>query len=265
MFKKGKLGARLIFFCYVMIFTFLSIIPFFLLALSSLIDWDEKIFHFSFLSYKKFIEEKVVILNIFRTLAYSLIATSIAVLISYPVAYFLTFISPRVNFNKNVVFLISFPIWINTVVRIISLEIFLGKINEQILIGSVWGVIISMVYLFFPYVTISIYNGMEGIDNVIIEASKDLGATGWTTFWRIVFPLSFWSAVAGVLMMLSGCMSTLLINRYIAQNKIPLIADVITGHFYYGSTFGVGSAISLVLWISVSLAIFLVFKKRKRR
>ncbi len=61
-------------------------------------------------------------------------------------------------------------------------------------------VITGLVYNYLPFVILAIYSSLSRLNPELTEASRDLGASGWTTFWRITFPVLLPAIVAGALL-----------------------------------------------------------------
>ena len=141
----------------------------------------------------------------------ALLVTIIVLLIGYPIAYYLTTASgPSVSI---VVLSIVLPYFTSLIVRTFSWMVLLGEhglINDTLraagLIGEPLslmynrlGVLIGMSYVLLPYMVLTLYAAMRGIDASLLRAAEGMGASGFYTFWRVYFPLSLPGVLSGAL------------------------------------------------------------------
>jgi putative spermidine/putrescine transport system permease protein len=137
-------------------------------------------------------------------------ATLISLVLAYPTAYFITRLPRR--FASVVLVLILVPFLASILVRLYAFTQILGRkgiINSVVgfvglgpfeLLFNRTGAVIGMVDFLLPYLVLTIYGVMAGIDQSLITAAKSLGATPWQAFRTIFFPLSFNGLVASTLL-----------------------------------------------------------------
>lgn len=139
-----------------------------------------------------------------KTLRLSLITVAVSLCIGYPVAYYLARkLDEDVAFSLLFVFVL--PFIISTIVRTFSWRFLLGRsglINQALIAVGVldqpldWllfsdiSVLIGLVTASIPFVIFPIWLSLRNIDNSLLEASADLGASPATTFRRVTLPLS---------------------------------------------------------------------------
>ena len=139
-----------------------------------------------------------------KTLRLSLITVVISLCIGYPVAYYLARkLDEDVAFSLLFVFVL--PFIISTIVRTFSWRFLLGRsglVNQTLLSLAVinqpldWllfsdiGVLIGLITASIPFVIFPIWLSLRNIDNSLLEASADLGASPFTTFRKVTLPLS---------------------------------------------------------------------------
>jgi len=145
-----------------------------------------------------------------RTLVYVGIATTISLLIGYPVAYFIA----RHSGRAKAAFLVAFiaPFWISYMMRMFAwvnllqptgyvnrILKWLGIIQEPVLWlnGKPSTVVLGLVYGYVPYMILPLYAMLDRIDRSTIEAARDLGASQAKTFFRVTLPLSRQAILAG--------------------------------------------------------------------
>jgi spermidine/putrescine transport system permease protein len=129
--------------------------------------------------------------------------TTVVLVLGYPMAYW---IASRHSKHRHFYLLLIFvPYWISYVIRSYAWYPLLGTngVLNTVLVGTGilsapserflftrFSVELGLTYVWFPFAVIPIYLALERIDRALLEASADLGASRFSTFWRIIFPLS---------------------------------------------------------------------------
>lgn len=141
----------------------------------------------------------------------ALIVTVTALVIGYPIAYYLsTAKGPSVSI---VVLSIVLPYFTSIIVRTFSWMVLLGEhglVNNTLLASGLiseplplmynrMGVLIGMSYVLLPYMVLTLFAAMRGIDSSLLRAAEGLGASGFYTFRRVYFPLSLHGVLSGAL------------------------------------------------------------------
>ena len=201
------------------------------------------------------------------SLSFSLIATTVCLLIGYPLAYCMSRMSEK---SRNIlIVLLMLPMWISLLIRTYSLMTLLdnggliSSLFEKIglprlaFIGTDGAVILGMIYDFLPYMVLPIYTSLVKIDKRYIEASADLGGNSFTTLRKVIFPLTRPGIISGVTMVFVPSISTFYISQKLGGGSFDLIGDTIERQFQNQVTYHTGAAISLVMMILilVSLAV----------
>lgn len=219
---------------------------------------------FTFESYQKFLEPYY-IKALLRSIQLAFISTVICLILAYPLAMILS--SKDMSGKQIVLLLVVLPMWMNSLLRTYAWASLLentGVINGLLqwlklpTIKFLYGdkaVIFGMVYNFFPFMVLPIYNALCKIDYHFIEASYDLGANKATTFRRIILPLSMPGVVTGIVMVFMPALTTFLITRLLGGGKVMLIGNIIEEQFTRTRDLGFGSAISMILMLLVLLAL----------
>ena len=201
---------------------------------------------------------------------FSLIATVVCLIIGYPLAYFLSRLSP--GRQKVMVLLLMLPMWISLLIRTYSLmalldnggiiSSFLVKLGFEKLtfIGTGGAVILGMVYDYLPYMVLPIYTSISKLDKRYIEAAGDLGCNGWKTITKVVFPLSVPGIVSGITMVFVPSISTFYISQKLGGGSFDLIGDTIERQFQNKLTYHTGAAISLVMMILILISLAIMNK-----
>lgn len=154
----------------------------------------------------------VVVIDAFYTTFWISLAVTLAVLVvSYPVAYFLTRAKGLVF--SAVILCIVVPYFTSVIVRTYSWMVLLGRngIVNQTLLGlgivdrplellyNKTGILIGMTYVLMPYMVLTLYAAMKGIDLRLLSAAKGMGAGNLYVFRRVYFPLSVHGVISGSL------------------------------------------------------------------
>ncbi len=108
-----------------------------------------------------------------------------------------------------------------------------------------------MVYNFLPFMILPIYNVLIKLDQDVVNAARDLGASSFQTFWKVTFPLSLPGVISGVTMVFIPSLTTFVISDLLGGGKILLIGNMIEQEFKQLNNWNVGSAMSMILLLFV--------------
>ena len=115
-------------------------------------------------------------------------------------------------------------------------------------------VVLGMVYNYVPYMILPLYTSMTKIDQSLVEAAQDLGASTTQTLFRVLIPMSVPGISTGITMVFVPAVSTFVISRMLGGGSNLMIGDLIEMQFLGNSyNLNVGSAMSLVLMVIVLL------------
>ena len=201
---------------------------------------------------------------LWQSIVYSLISAFICLLLGYPVAYYIAHTSALSQ--KILYMLVMLPMCMSFLLRTLAWVGLLqdtGLINRLLqtiglpqmqLIRTPGAVVLGMVYNYLPYMILPLYTAMTKIDNSIIEAAEDLGASPVSTFTKVLLPMSSPGIATGITMVFVPSVSTFIISRMLGGGSNLLIGDLIEMQFLGNSyNFNLGSAMSLVLMVIVLL------------
>ena len=204
------------------------------------------------------------------SLGFSLIATTVCLLIGYPLAYCMSKASER---SRGVLMmLLMLPMWISLLIRTYSLmalldnggliSTFLVKLGFEKLtfIGTDGAVILGMIYDFLPYMVLPIYTSLTKLDKRYLEASADLGCNAFGTLTKVIIPLTMPGIVSGVTMVFVPSISTFYISQKLGGGAFDLIGDTIERQFQNAVTYHTGAAISLVMMILILISLAIMNK-----
>jgi len=125
------------------------------------------------------------------------------------------------------------------------------------LLYSNTGVIIGIVYVYLPFMVLPLYATLERLDRSYLEASLDLGASQWQTFFRVVVPLARPGIVSGIILVFVPALGTFLISDLLGGPDSQLIGNVIERQFKAANNLPFGSALSFILMYATFAALAL--------
>ena len=199
-----------------------------------------------------------------RSLILAAVSTAICLVMAFPVGYFLSRL--RANKQHIMLMLVMLPMWMNFLLRtyawmgLLSIN---GPVNAVLgvfglgpfnILNTSGAVVLGMVYNYVPYMILPLYTSMTKIDQSLVEAAQDLGASTTKTLLRVLIPMSVPGISTGITMVFVPAVSTFVISRMLGGGSNLLIGDLIEMQFLGNSyNLNVGSAMSLVLMIIVLL------------
>lgn len=215
---------------------------------------------FSFENYKNFFTPVYLKMTL-SSFWYAFLITVISLIIAYPTAYLLT----KTKHKQLWLLLIILPTWINLLLKAYAfIGIFgtygaansflewIGIGTKQILFTD-FSFLFVAVYIFIPFMIMPIFNSLEELNPTLIDASRDLGASAWTTFKRVIFPLTIDGVKSGCQVVFIPALSLFMITRLIAGNRVITLGTAIEQHFLVTQDWGMGSTIAVFLIIAMAL------------
>lgn len=207
---------------------------------------------------------------LWQTIEISLITTTLCLLVGYPLAYVMANSSPGV---RNVMLvMVMLPFMTSVLVRTYGWMVILrptGLMNH--LAGTVGlgdfdllynrsGMLIGLVYTMVPYVVLTLFSVMRGIDGRLVSVAHSLGASPWSAFWRVYFPLSL-PGVAGASLLVFILSSGFYITpRLMGGDRDQLLASIISYQVDVLLNFEFASAIAVIL-LAITLACFAIYAR----
>ncbi len=187
--------------------------------------------------------------------------TLASLLLAYPLAYLLAF---KVTRHKNLLYMaVIIPLWVSYLVRAYAWKIILGQegilngflgaigvIHEPltILLYSKWAVMIALVHIYVPFTLMPIYAILESIPPGLKEASQDLYANRWKTFWHVVVPLSLPGVIAGCTFAFVLSMGDFIAPSLLGGNDSALmVSNLVVSLFGVAYNWPLGAAVSVVM------------------
>ena len=248
------------------------ILPMGLIALYSFTRQGNTIVSFTFTleHYAKFFTDPDFLIVLWRSLLIALKTTVICLLLGYPMAFFISRSSEKLQ--NILVLTITIPMWINMLVRTYA---WIGLLSEGGLIqrllsffGIAQGellytegaVLLGMVYNFLPFMVLQINTSLCKMDHSLLEASADLGANARQTFIRVTLPMSLPGVINGITLVFLPAVSSFFIPKLLGGGQYFLIGNLIENQFITVGEWNFGSAISVIMAAVMMLLMMLVRK-----
>jgi spermidine/putrescine transport system permease protein len=207
-----------------------------------------------------------------RSFVYAGVATVIALLISYPLAYAIAFRGGR--WKNALLFAVVAPFFTTYLIRTIAWKTILGDQTVVVdvlrtigLVPSDGGVLFTsgaviagLTYNFLPFMVLPIYASLERIDKRLIEAAKDLYASARQSFWRVTLPLSAPGVVAGTLLTFIPAAGDYVNAFYLGSINQAMIGNRIQSLYLAERDYPTAAALSFVLMAAILLVVFVYIR-----
>ena len=230
----------------------------------------------SFDNFKLLASDDLYILSYVRSLVVAITSTAILLLIGYPVAYGMSRLPQR--WQLIAMMLVIVPFWTSFLIRIYAWINVLqhdGLLNKALLaLGIidkplVWlstdaAMYLGIVYSYFPFMILPLYATLSKMDDALLEAAADLGASRLKAFWLVTVPLSLPGIGAGLLLCFIPIVGEFVIPDLLAGSDRMMIGQTLWLEFFTNKDWPVASAIAIVL-LALLLVPLLVYEKLQRR
>jgi putative spermidine/putrescine transport system permease protein len=209
--------------------------------------------------------QQIYIMLFKRTLFMSLMITGSCILLAYPVAYLLSNLPMR---SANLLMiLVLLPFWTSLLVRTSAWKVMLqqqGVINDTlvwlglvddagrlIMINNQFGTIVAMTHILLPFMILPMYSVMSTIPPSYVRAARSLGATNWTSFWRVYFPQSVPGIGAGSILVFILAIGYYITPEIVGGTTGTFISNRIAYHISSSLNWGLAAALGSILLAAV--------------
>ncbi len=210
--------------------------------------------------------------QIIRSFSFALVATVIALLISYPIAYFIAVKARNKPLLKGLLLtLVIAPFFISMLLRtfawkqifsndswiVNTLKSFGIFGTDSYIIGTDFAVIFGLVYNFIPFMTLPIFSNLDRLDIRLLEASGDLYANPFTTFRKITFPLSLPGVISGTLLTFIPISGDYVVasRDFLGGPDTAMIGNVVEANFLRIQDYPTASALSVMLMAAIVILV----------
>ncbi|MGL5863074.1 MAG: ABC transporter permease, partial [Phycicoccus sp.] len=209
--------------------------------------------------------------QLLRSVGYAAAATVVALLLAYPLAYYM---AQKAGRWKNVMlvlviapfftsFLIRTLAWrtilsdtgpVTDVAQAIGLTDLLQVLtltNNDSLLSSKFAVIAGLTYNFLPFMILPLYTSLERLDPRLVEAAGDLYASPWQAFRRVTWPISLPGVVAGTLLTFIPAAGDFINSRLLGNTQTVMIGQVVDRQFLQVLDYSLAAALSFILLVMI--------------
>ena len=202
-----------------------------------------------------------------RSLEYAGIATVLALLLSYPVAYWIAFRGGRWK-NLLLLFIVA-PFFVTYLIRTLAWETILSDNGFVVhtlqhlhvlgaggrLLATSTAVVTGITYNFLPFMALPLYVSLEQIDQRMLEAAQDLYASKWKAFVKVTLPLSLPGVVAGTLLTFIPAAGDFINAQLLGSPQNHMIGNVIQSKFLELTDYPAAAAMSFILMAGILVAV----------
>ena len=206
-----------------------------------------------------------------RTFGYSGLATIFALLIAYPLAYFIGVTLRRFPLWQSLtLILVIAPFFISFLLRTLALKAIFADEGvvvstlqavgilgpEQYLNGTAFTVVLGLTYNYIPFMTLPIYASLERLDLRYVEAGGDLYAGPAQRFWRIILPLSLPGVVSGLLLTFIPASGDYVnASKEFLGSTSTVMAGNVINELFFQSVYPLSAAVSILLMIAILIPV----------
>lgn len=257
-----------------MVLVFLVAVPLVYVGVMSFCSIDEYynvVFKFSPENYVRLLNADY--LKIYgQSLVVALITTVLCILVGYPFSYLIARTKSK---RKTLLYmLVIIPFWTNSLIRIYGWRTFLGTngwLNELLQFLHLTGepvdflfkqgtTVLGMVYCLIPFMILPLYTAIEKLDGSLLEASADLGARPFATFFQVILPLTSSGIFSGSIMVFIPCLGYFFVADILGGGNSDVIGNLIERQFQSGNNWPLGAALSIIL-IVMTLVLVKLYQK----
>jgi spermidine/putrescine transport system permease protein len=214
---------------------------------------------------------------LFRSMRIAASVTVFALLLGYPLAYYLSFHAAK---RRDLLYqLVIIPLWASYLVRGYAWKTILG--SDGVLNGflqylhithrpvefflySPFAVIITLTHIYTPFTLLPIYASLEHIPRNLVEVSHDLGSSPWSTFRRVILPLSLPGVLAGATFAFVLTLGDFLAPLLVGGPSGIMISNVVVSLFGAAYNWPLGAAISFCMMLLVVTFLFITERLETR-
>jgi putrescine transport system permease protein len=229
-----------------------------------------------FANYALVLTDAFYIESYLQSLWIAAVSTVLLLLVGYPVAYAIA--RAPANWRPLLVLLVILPFWTSFLIRvyawigILSREGYLnqalmglGLIAEPLeILATNKAVYFGIVYTYLPFMVLPLYAVLEKLDETLLEAAADLGATPIRAFWQVTFPLSLPGVVAGSLLCFIPAVGEFVIPDLLGGSETLMIGKTLWTEFAVNRSWTVSAAVAVLL-LTVLVAPILFYQRQQAR
>jgi len=233
--------------------------------------------HWNLNNYRQLVRNPVYVQVLLRSMRIAGMVTVLSLALSFPLAYYISF---RVHARKDLLYqLVIIPLWVSYLVRAYAWKTILGSdgvLNTllqyagvvrhpvEFLLYSPFAVVLTLTHIYTPFAFLPIYASLEHIPRDLVEASADLGASGFRIFRTVILPLALPGVLAGATFAFVLSLGDFLAPLLLGGPSGIMISNVVVSLFGAAYDWPLGAAISLSMLIFVVLLLMTTERLEKR-
>jgi spermidine/putrescine transport system permease protein len=231
---------------------------------------------FSLKNYREFFTSMIYTKVIVNTCIITGWSTLFALLIGYPISYWIGLHIPS-RFQTPCILLVVIPFWTSFLIRtyawigilqnkgfIDAFLLGLGILRTSTgLLYSKTAVVIGFVHVFLPLMVLPIYASIRNINPNLLEAARDLGATGFRVFMRVTLPLTSVGILTGILLFSIPTFGSFVTPLILGSSDSIMIGNVIADQFGEALNWPLGSSLSIIV-VFIVIIVLAVFNRYVR-
>jgi spermidine/putrescine transport system permease protein len=228
-------------------------------------------------NYVQIVRNPIYLSVLLRSMRIAGAVTLLALLLGYPLAYYLSFHAAK---RKDLLYqLVIIPLWASYLVRGYAWKTILG--SDGVLNGllqylhltrhpvefflySPFAVVLTLSHIYTPFTFLPIYASLEHVPRNLVEASDDLGASPWSTFRRVILPLSLPGVLAGATFAFVLTLGDFLAPLLVGGASGIMISNIVVSLFGAAYNWPLGAAISFCMLLLVVSLLFATERLERR-
>lgn len=210
--------------------------------------------------------------TLWRSTRIALISTVLCLFLGYPLAWYIA--RQSANVKKFLLMLLIIPFWTNFLVRTYAWIFILrteGLLNTMLLgsgliqdplqiLFTEYAVIIGLVYTYLPFMVLPVFVSIDKLDPALFEASRDLGASAWQTFRRVMLPLTKPGIISGSILVFVPCLGAYITPDLLGGAKNLMVGNLIHVQFLAARDWPFGAALSFIV-MAIVLMLLVVYAR----
>ncbi len=228
-------------------------------------------------NYKSFFNDSVYWYTFVRTAVYSIITTFLTFLLTFPVAFYITKVVSN-KYSGFLALLLLMPFWVGELVSVYGWMILLresgvvnfillqiGVINHPLkLLYNDASMLVGLVYMSMLFMIVPIMSSLEGLDDSLIEAASDLGASKFTIITKIVIPYAAPGITSGSIIVFMLVLGDYLTPDLLGGKNSLWFTEQIYNEFIASFNWNQGAAFGFLLLALSSFIIWIALKVTKQ-
>ncbi len=229
------------------------------------IFWEERVLRVqaNFENYIRLFTDTRYVNTYLASIWTAFVSTVFALLIGFPMAY--TIARAPEKYRNLLLILVIIPFWTSFLLRVYALIglmqntgqinsflMWIGLIDQPIpMLKTDFAVYVGIVYTYLPFMILPLYANLVKLQDEVLEASSDLGASPFWTFWQVVVPLALPGIVAGSMLVFIPAIGEFVIPELLGGPETKMIGKQLWIEFFGNRDWGMASALAIVMLVLV--------------